>query len=93
MVTDFNKRLLRQTEPYAFQMTRNAIHNAAPRPPQPNTNQPNAKAKRTGWGSTTQDYWGNVFKDYMKRRGDEAISPFQLRDLATSISNIARRGR
>ena len=92
MVTDFNRKLLKQTEPYAFQRTRNAIHNAAPRPPQPNTNQPNAKV-RVSRGLTTQDYWGNVFKDYMKHRGDDTISPFQLRDLATSISNIARRGR
>jgi hypothetical protein len=66
MVTDFNKRLLRQTEPYAFQRSRNAIHNSAPRPPQPNTNQPN-QITRT-FGSTTQEYWGNVFSDYQKRR-------------------------
>ena len=67
MVTDCNKKLLRQIEPYAFQRSRNAIHNAAPRPPQPNTNQPNASVK-TSQGSTTRDYWGNVFNDYLKRR-------------------------
>ena len=87
MVTNFNERLLRQTEPYAFQRSRIGAHNAAPRPAQPNTSQPN-QITRT-FGSTTQEYWGNVYKGYLKRREGGAISPFQLRDLAASITNLA----
>ncbi len=66
MVTNWNEKLMNQQSPYAFQRTRNAIHNSAPRPPQPNTSQPN-QITRT-FGSTTQEYWGNVLNDYMKRR-------------------------
>ena len=52
--------------PYRLQRKRNAIHASYPRPPQPNTRQPNQITRV--FGSTTQQYWSNVFDDYMKRR-------------------------
>lgn len=65
-MVNWNEKLTKQTEPYHFQRKRNAIHSSYPRPPQPNTRQPNQITRV--WGSTTQEYWGNVFNDYMKRR-------------------------
>ena len=66
---NWQDELMHDTEPYAFQRSRNTIHSNYPRAAQPNTSQPNAKPKITGWGSTTSDYWNNAFSDYMKRRG------------------------
>lgn len=65
-MVNWNEKLLKQTEPYAFQRKRNAVHTSYPRPPQPNTRQPNQITRV--WGSTTQEYWGNVFKNYISRR-------------------------
>lgn len=67
-MVNWNEKLMRQTEPYAFQRSRSTIHSAYPRPAQPNTRQPNAKMRLTGWGQTTQGYWTNISQDYMKRR-------------------------
>ncbi|MAF43071.1 MAG: hypothetical protein CMI54_02720 [Parcubacteria group bacterium] len=61
-------KALRQTEPYSFQRSRNAIHSSYPRPAQPNTNQPNQKFLQ-GWGMSTKSYWLKVSEDYSKRRG------------------------
>ncbi len=63
---NWNEKLTKQTEPYHFQRKRNAIHTSYPRASQPNTRQPNQITRV--WGATTQEYWGNVFNDYMKRR-------------------------
>ena len=68
MTMNWNEKLTKQTEPYAYQRSRNAIHSSYPRPPQPNTRQPNAKMQITGWGTTTQGYWGSIMKDYLNRR-------------------------
>lgn len=68
MTMNWNEKLMKQTEPYAFQRKRNAIHSSQPRPPQANTSQPNAKMRPVGWGMSTQEYWGNAWNDYMKRR-------------------------
>ena len=57
-------RVLRETEPYHFERARQ--HSNYPRPPQPNTSQPNQKFT-TGWGMTTQEYWNSILKDYKKR--------------------------
>ena len=53
--------------PYKFQRDRQ-IFNKQPRPPQPNTSQPNQLPKPQGWGMSTQDYWREVFSDYLRRR-------------------------
>lgn len=66
MTMNWNERILKQTEPYAFQRARIGAHNAAPRPAQPNKSQPNQITRV--FGSTTQEYWGNVLNNYMKRR-------------------------
>lgn len=65
-MVDWNGKLLKKTEPYASQRSRNAIHWSQPRPPQPNISQPNQITRV--FGSTTQEYWGNVFNDFMKRK-------------------------
>lgn len=65
-MVNWNERLTKQTEPYHFQRKRNAIHSSYPRPPQPNISQPNQITRV--FGATTQEYWGNIFNDYMKRR-------------------------
>ena len=67
-MVNWNEKLTKQTEPYHFQRQRNAIHSSYPRPAQPNTSQPNQIMQVSSWGSTTQDYWNNVFTDYQKRR-------------------------
>ena len=58
---------LRQREPYHFQRQRAAIHSAFPRPAQPNTNQPNAITRPRA--TKQRDYWEEVSKQYMQRRG------------------------
>jgi len=60
-------RLLRQREPYHFQRPRASIHSNYPRPSQPNTSQPNQKVNVQG--TDTMDYWNNVYKGYLSRRG------------------------
>ena len=65
-MVNWNEKLTRQTEPYHFQRKRNAIHSSYSRPAQPNISQPNQITRV--WGSTTQEYWGNVLNDYLKRR-------------------------
>ena len=60
-------RQLRQREPYHFQRERAAIRSAFPRPAQPNTSQPNAVIRPKP--TAQQDYWAEVSKQYMKRRG------------------------
>ena len=59
--------------PYKFQRWRSSAHSAFPRPPQPNTSQPNHKSL-TGWGMSTQDYWGAVFESYLNRRTSQRTS-------------------
>ena len=59
-------KLLRQTEPYAFQSKKSSLHSNFPRASQPNTFQPNQLPSLMGWGM--EDYWQNVFNDYRKRR-------------------------
>ncbi len=66
-MVSWNDKILKQTEPYAFQRKRNAIHWSQPRPAQPNKSQPNQIMRV--FGSTTQEYWGKVQDDYMKHRG------------------------
>ena len=61
------EKLLRQTEPYAFQRGRDSIHSAYPRPPQPSI-QPNQKPRLSGWGLNSRDYWDSLFSDYLKGR-------------------------
>ncbi len=53
--------------PYDWQRIRHRL-GEYPRPPQPNTNQPNRKPVTIGWGTTNQDYWNNVFTEYLNRR-------------------------
>ena len=60
-------RLLRQSELYQSQGNRQRL-DAYPRPAQPNMSQPNQKTLQ-GWGMTTTEYWENVFKNYLRRRG------------------------
>lgn len=62
-------KLLRQSEPYAFQRKRSAIHSNYPRAAQPNTSQPNQLPAVQGWGMGG-DYWGGVFQDYLRRRNN-----------------------
>lgn len=74
----FAERLVRQSEPYHWQRNRQRL-NAQPRPSQPNTNQPNQINRIVGWGQG--DYWGEVFKAYLKRR-----------QTGSSITNLALGG-
>ena len=57
----------RDTEPYHFQRDRQ-LYNKQPRPAQANTSQPNQLGKPVGWGLSTQDYWQEVFDDYLRRK-------------------------
>ncbi len=50
--------------PYKFERLRHRL-GEYPRPPQPGI-QPNQKFRV--WGSTTSEYWGNVFQKYINRR-------------------------
>ena len=59
-------RLTRQKEPYHYQRDRQRL-NKAPRPAQPNTNQPNQVYSKPAWGISSMDYWNNVFQDYIKK--------------------------
>jgi len=59
--------LLREREPYHFQRKRHRP-GEYPRPPQPNTKQPNQKVNLPVWGMSTRDYWYSVFKNYLDRR-------------------------
>ena len=61
------ERLMRQSEPYHFQRLRHRL-GEYPRPPQPNKSQPNQKPPTPGWGLSTEQYWGEVFNDYLRRR-------------------------
>ena len=61
-------RMLRQTEPYAYQRSRNAKHWSFSRPAQPNTSQPNQRPLQ-GWGMSSFEYWGAVYQKYLNRRG------------------------
>lgn len=57
--------------PYKYQRKRHRL-GEYPRPPQPNTSQPNQLPAPQGWGVDTRSYWGEVFSDYLKRRkGDK----------------------
>jgi len=67
MMNNTGDRLLRQREPYHFQRNRGRL-NAYPRPPQPNTYQPNQKPPIQGWGTGTMTYWNTIFEDYLKKR-------------------------
>ena len=53
--------------PYHFQRQRHQI-GEYPRPPQPNTSQPNAKPKVTGWGISSMEYWGGISQGYWDRQ-------------------------
>jgi len=53
-------------DPYGFQRERHR-QGEYPRPPQAGV-QPNQLPKLQGWGMNTTEYWGSVFKDYLKRR-------------------------
>ena len=59
---------LREREPYSFQRSRNAKHWAGSRPSQPNTNQPNAKPPASGWQRSSEEYWQEVWDNYLRRR-------------------------
>ena len=61
------ERQLRQTEPYKFQRDRQ-LFNKQPRLAQPNTSQPNQLPLLSGWEMTTEDYYREVFQNYLKRR-------------------------
>lgn len=52
--------------PYDWQRGREAIHSSYPRPPQPNTYQPNRNYNIRATG--TSDYLWKAFEDYMDRR-------------------------
>ena len=60
-------RLTRESEPYHFQRDRQ-LFNEQPRPPQPGI-QPNEKLRPAGWGMPTQEYWSQIFQDYLRKRG------------------------
>lgn len=62
-------RLVRLQEPYHFQRKRQRYNNA-PRPAQPNTNQPNQKL---AYSNRTTEYWDLAFKQYLDR-GKSAAS-------------------
>jgi len=52
--------------PYQYERKRHRL-GEYPRPPQPNTSQPNQKVRVQG--NTTSEYWNNAQKKYMDRRG------------------------
>ena len=70
-------RMLRQTEPYAYQRSRNAKHWSYPRPAQANTSQPNQRPLQ-GWGMTMSEYWSSVFKEYLERRKSSSLTNLAL---------------
>ena len=53
--------------PYKFQRLRHKL-GEYPRTSQPNTSQPNQKPAPVGWGLNPQEYWQNVFQDYLRRK-------------------------
>lgn len=52
--------------PYDYERLRHRL-GEYPRASQPNISQPNQITRV--FGSTTREYWDNVFKDYIRRRG------------------------
>ena len=54
------------SSPYDYQRLRHRL-GEYPRPPQPGY-QPNQLPPVQGWGGTTQDYWNNVFSEYLRKR-------------------------
>ena len=60
-------RLLRQTEPYAFQRKRHRL-GEFPRAAQANVNQPNQRVRMPNFRQSTIAYWIGVYQDYLKGR-------------------------
>ncbi|MBA7710509.1 hypothetical protein ES703_119452 [subsurface metagenome] len=61
-----NERI-QDISPYHYQRDRQ-LFNKQPRPAQANTSQPNQKSAPVGWGMSTESYWSEVFKDYLRRK-------------------------
>ena len=60
-------KLLRQTEPYAFERKRHRLGEFS-RAAQANTYQPNQRYPRPNWMGGTVDYWLSIYLDYVTRR-------------------------
>jgi len=63
---DYAEQLIHQEEPYHFQRWRSSMHSNYPRPPQPNTFQPNQKVGV--YSSSSRDYWKGVLTEYLDRK-------------------------